>query len=415
MERCMTDFTRCAPVVFTILLLGCGGSAKYAAATSYDVAPDAEAAPSPPSGGEGGGEVLFREAPMEEEMDADMDYSESSGELAPQSPEPLPAPQQVAGQKPGAIQDGKSQTTPMVMYSGYLKLRVKRLLEAMDQITELTEERGGYVGSMTQRVIIVRIPKGDFEEAFAAFQAVGELLNRRVESLDVTEQFTDLKGRLAVAREARERLLKLLEVVKDVTQRLRIMQEIKRLTEQIETIESQLETIRNLVDYYTITIELIPVLENTGAQTQYSPFPWIRHLEAHATTIYDGKDEISLSLPKKFVLFEDDDTYRAQAADTTIIRGGRVENEPRGDNTFWSAAVHHEMTGRREIQVESGTAGKLSYRLYRSDDVTPRYYLVAVHAAGEDLYVIEVFYPTEASKAEHHQSVVKALETFEVK
>jgi hypothetical protein len=73
------------------------------------------------------------------------------------------------------------------------------------------------------------------------------------------------------------------------------------------------------------------------------------------------------------------------------------------------------MEGRGEILVDSGTAGRLAYRLYRSDDVAPRYYLVAVYAAGEDLYVVEVFYPKEESKTAHHAGVIDALKTFEVK
>ncbi len=323
-----------------------------------------------------------------------------------------PPPPRTAEKKPEKVQVKPDQ---MVMYTGYLKLRVKRLLDSMDEITRLAKEKGGYVESMTERVIILRIPKGDFEGAMAAFRALGDLLDERIESLDVTEQFTDLAGRLIVAKEARERLIKLLEEVKDVTERLRIMQEIKRLTEEIETIESRLKTLQNLVDYFTITIELVPVLETRGVQHQRSPFPWIQQLSAHTTTLPDGKDEIAMTLPKGFVLFDEAETYRARAADTTIIRAGVVDNEPRGDNPFWMDAVHHEMVGRSEIEEDSGTAGKLSFRLYRSDDITPRYYLIGVYTVGEDLYVVEVFYPDEESKNAHHRSVVEALKTFEVK
>jgi hypothetical protein len=333
-----------------------------------------------------------------------------AGFMAPAEPAPAKPPP-----PPPPVTEPSPPADAKVVYSGYLVLRVKRLLEAMDALTKIAEERGGYVDSLTERVIVLRVPRDDFEESMAACRKVGERLHERVSAHDVTEQYTDLNGRLAVAKEARERLLELLKEVTDVKQRLAILKEIKRLTEEIETIESKLKTLENLVAFSTITVELQPVLENQGVQVQQSPFEWIRELSAHAPSIFEGKDDISLPLPKGFVFFEDEDYFLAQAADTTIIRGGVVENEPKGDNRFWSRAVHHEMEGRAENLVEEAKANRLIYRLYKSEDVEPRFYLVAVYAAGDDLYVIEVFYPNEESKTSHHEKVVAALKKFEVK
>jgi len=313
-----------------------------------------------------------------------------------------------AGSKPLETEE------PMVVYTGFLKLRVKRLLEAVDEVTRITEEQGGYIESLTRQVIVVRVPAKDFDKVIEAFAGVGELLERRIKALDVTEQFTDLGARLAVARESRARLLKLLEKVEDVEERLRILQEIKRLSEQIESIESTLATLQNLVDYFTITIELEPILDEAATWVHRSPFGWVRSLSPHLMSIEDGVDEFEMKLPADFVLFEKDDVYRAQAADTTVIRGGVVDNEPIGDNAFWSDAVHHEMEGRGEVLVEDGEAGPMYYRLYRSDDIQPRFYLIAVRIKGDDLYVVEVFYPSEEAHQAHHEAVVEALGTFKV-
>ena len=249
----------------------------------------------------------------------------------------------------------------------------------------------------------------------SAFARIGEILDRRVKALDVSEQFTDLGARLAVAKEALARLMELLEKVEDVDERLLILQEIKRLSEQIESTESTLATLKNLVDYYTITIELEPILEASHVTVNRSPFPWVRDLAAHRTTIEEGVDEISMKLPADFVLFEKDDVYRAQAADTTVIRAGVVDNEPRGDNDFWVDAVEHEMIGRGEVNLSSEDAGKVSYTVYKNEDVQPRYYLVGVYAVGEDLYVVEVFFPNEEAYEAHRDAVIEALGTLEVK
>lgn len=421
---------------------GCGGAMYKSYDQSYGAAP-----PQEESGYYGGGD-----AQAEQAMSYDADYFvEDEAGWAPEAPAPTTAASsysngisrplesekktkykasvsegdqtvsqgrkgaqaQAAKQDEGAKQNDLE--APLVVYTGYLKMRVKRLLEAIDEVTRITEDQGGYIESLTRDVIIVRVPARDFDAALASFTEIGELLERRIQALDVTEQFTDLGARLAVAREARDRLLQLLEKVEDVEERLRILQEIKRLSEQIESVESTLETLQNLVDYFTITIELEPILEDSAPTLHQSPFTWIRNLAAHRTTLYDGKDEFAMKLPGGFVLFEKDDVYRAQAADTTVIRGAVVDNEPLGTNAFWSTAVNHEMEGRAEKLIEEGDAGPLAFRLYRSEDVQPRYYLVAVYARYEDLYVVEVFYPNEASFEAHHKAVLEALATFEVR
>jgi hypothetical protein len=410
-----------------LALFGCGGAmreykgsydAAYAPAPAQEATGNAEggqsAAPTEPSA-VASDEFAFeydedRGMPEGAPMKDKAGYAGGSSSIAkPPAPASKPGPDAQVGAK-SDVPDA-----PLVVYTGFMRLRVKRLLDAIDAVTRLTEAKGGYIESLAQRVVVVRIPAKDFDAVMTEFAALGELLERRIKALDVTEQFTDLGARLAVAKEARNRLVALLEKTEDVEERLRILQEVKRLSEQIETIESTLATLQNLVDYFTITIELEPVLEDTGAAQHTSPFAWIRDLAAHLTTIYDGADEIGLKLPDGFVLFEKDDVYRAQSADTTVIRGGVVDNEPRGDDAYWIKAVRYEMEGRGEKVVREGESGPVSYAIFKSEDVQPRWYLVGVVARGEDLYVLEVFFPDEEAFLAHEEAVIKALATFEVK
>jgi hypothetical protein len=339
---------------------------------------------------------------------------------APGKASPAPVSQQMPsyGPSPKAKQVEVEKPTlekAMVVYMGYLKLRVQRRLEAIDAVTKLTESRGGYIDSLGRTVIVVRIPATDFDAVLAEFARIGEVLDRRVSALDVSQQYTDLEARRAVANEARTRLLALLATVKDAEERLRIVEEVKRLSEVIESIDSKLSTLRNLASYFTITVELVPVVREGTASAHVSPFAWVRELKPHLQTIADGKDEIALTLPEAFVLFDAADEYRAQAADTSMIRAGRVDNEPRGDNLFWIKALGYEMDGRDEEQVEAGDAGRLKWLAFRNKDLRPRYYVVAVHAAGEDLYVVEAFFPNEEAWKRHRAAVVAALATFAVK
>lgn len=341
---------------------------------------------------------------------------EADYDLAPGAPSPVTQPQGSSGESTAKPEEQRATAveSPMVIYTAHLRLRVKRLLEAVEAITDLAKQRGGYLESVSHELVVVRVPALDFDETVKQFAAVGTLLWKRVEAQDVTAAFHDLQRRADVARWARERLLQLLEKERDVNERLRILAEIKRQTELIESIDAQLETYRNLVDYFTLFIELEPVVANVATVEHCSPFTWIQQLVAHSQTIEKGGDDVALALPQGFVLFDEDDGYVARAADTTILRAGRVDNEPRGDNDFWVKALDFEMDGRDEEIVKAGTAGRLAYRVYRDRDVQPRLYLVAVLAAAEDLWVVEVFFPNQASWQAHGAAVEQALSSFEV-
>ncbi len=408
---------------------GCGGASygSMAQSVSYEAAPEADFAMA--EEGMGGlaydrAEYDFADNDLLAEPPAPSPSTTSAGSARFGAPSKKAAEYQSnAGKRqqdqqspPPRAEERKNELEePLVVYTGYLQMRVKRLLDAVDEIERITAEKGGYIESRTRDVVVVRVPASDFDAVLDTFSQVGELLGRRVKALDVSEQFTDLGARLAVAREARTRLLNLLERVEDVEERLQILQEVKRLSELIESYESTLATLQNLVDYFTITIELVPIMDDTTIDTHSSPFPWVRDLAAHRASILDGRNEFSLTLPGGFVLFDEDDSYRAQAADTTILRGGVVDNEPLGDSAFWADAVTHEMTGRAEKDEDHGVSGTMHYRVWRSDDIQPRYYLVAVAAREDDVHVIEVFYPNEQSFTAHHQAVVAALATFEVR
>ena len=359
-------------------------------------------------------------SPVAYSMEEDEYYEESAAEEpgtggAYLEPSPAPStPVQPAKTEPKETQNKKELDARMVVYQGYLKLRVKRVLEAIEAVTEATAEAKGYVESLGATVVVVRIPASDFEAVMERFARVGEVLDRQVRAVDVTQQFTDVRARLLVAKEARDRLVELLEKVEDVHERLRILQEIKRLSEQIEAAESTLAAIRNLVDYFTITIELEPVLDRGVARTHKSPFSWVRALTAHWGSIREGGDRVSLQAPAGFVVFDEEDNYVAQAADTTVVRAGCVENDPIGTSSFWADAVDYEMDGRDEERIDTGEVGGLYYRVYRDKDVQPRSYLVGVKVASDEVCVVEVFYPNQEAYEAHRQAVLSALATFRI-
>ncbi len=360
----------------------------------------------------------------ENEIMADMD-------MMPATPEPYSgdavssAAQRGSGFEPitksephaAASANGTSLQTPeepLIVYDGYLHLRVKRLLAAQDEISRIVRENGGYVDSMTERAMVIRIPGKNFEAMMDTFSQLGDVLSREISAVEVTEQFTDLNSRLAVARDTRERLLALLNRITEPRERLQVLEEIKRLSEQIESITSTLATLQNLLDYFTITIDLTPILQDETTVRHQSPFPWIRELSAHRATLTGAMGRVQMTLPDDFVFFSEAADYRAQAADTTVLRGGVVANDPAGNNRFWSDSIAYEMKGRGETLVTHGQKGKVTWQIFRDTSLQPRLYLTGVCVVEDELFVLEVFFPNEAAYERHQEKLLNALATFEV-
>jgi len=405
------------PILTAVLMAGCGGAQKgsNAAAAPYPTDDSGmymeEEMASAPS-------MEKKMAMGDESFSRDYDSVAAGGMTAQPAPPPAPYPDQLAVPDEPVPDTGaptQSAADALIVYNGYLQLRVRSVLDTIDAITGAVKDRGGYVESLSGQVIIVRVPGDGFEQLMDQFATMGDLLNRIISAVEVTDQYFDLETRLQVAEESRTRLLALLERTTNTSQRLQILEEIKRLSEQIENMKASLSTLRNLIDYFTITVELVPVLEDGHSTSHQSPFSWVRSLSAHTTTIAGGAKAMSMKLPVPFVQFTEEKDFRAQAADTTTIRGGTVKNEPAGTATFWINAIAFEMEGRGEILEQSGKAGKMEYRLYRNDDVAPRWYLIAVRVQKDRVYVVETFYPDAAAFSTHHKDVLKALETLEVR
>ncbi len=351
-------------------------------------------------------------------------YGGSGGNAKAHAAKPtsaVPQPQYQPQQSNPQQQISESREAPAIIYQGYLKLRVRRTLDAIDAATKAAVEGGGYVQMQTASTLIVRMPATDFEAAMAKFATIGEVLQRQIQAVDVTKQVTDLDARLAVAVQARARLLELLTTVKDVEERLQILEEIKRLTEQIETMQSSLATLRNLTNYFTITIDFESLVASNAVASHASPFEWVRGLAAHRVTLNDGHEHVRMALPAGFVLFDapralfgESGAWRAQASDTSMLRAARVANDPKGDALFWAKAVEFEMDGRDEALVDSSRRGQLEVRVFKNKDPKPRWWLIATTTAGDKAWIVEAFFPDEAAYKLHAAAVVSALTTFGV-
>ncbi len=314
----------------------------------------------------------------------------------------------VDGQEPG---DARKR-----VYSGACDLVVDDITETKKAISLLAEETGGYVEAIYERTVVIRVPAESFDPVFEKVLAQGDILNKRVETYDVTEYYVDMKVRLELAEKARDRLYVLLEKTEDVKERLKILQEIGRLTEEIENRKSALATLEQQIAFSRITANLnlrsAPVLQDK----LNIPFGWIARLEPLYPSTQGAAENISLSLGDDFAVFDDQALFRAEGAEGTRVRLGTVRNVPRGDGVFWQQALIHHL-GPFYAESNPVEAGEFYGALFTSKDRNPFLYFVAVLDRGdaEELAAFEAFFPDEAAYERRMDSLTLALKDAEVK
>jgi hypothetical protein len=301
------------------------------------------------------------------------------------------------------------------VYSGACSLVIDRVEEAKRQIADLAERAGGYVEQSTERRIVLRVPAGAFRSVFDNILELGEVLYKAIETYDVTDQFTDPAGRLAVAIRARDRLYVLLNRVEDPKERLEILKKIREYTETIERLELSLKVLEQRIAMSRITVELQPRLAESEEIDRPIPFRWIERLHPlyASTGALGGKAKVTL--PADVAVFQEEESFRAEAADGTRIRIGRVKNDPRGDSLFWQQALVYHLTPKYK-EAEAVAAEPLAMALFSSKDRDPYFYLVGAMPLPEkpSLVVFEVYFPDGTALERHRGGLLDAFRQVEL-
>ncbi len=147
-----------------------------------------------------------------------------------------------------------------------LEFEVQSYEAALDRITSLIKEEGGFVAtSDSSRLqngkvrgqIIVKVLPEKLESFLLKLRSMGDLKNQNLATEDVTKAYFDTDARLRNARRMEERLLEMLDKEKGkVSELLQVEKELARVRENIEQMQGNLKVYDALVQYATVTITL---------------------------------------------------------------------------------------------------------------------------------------------------------------
>lgn len=113
--------------------------------------------------------------------------------------------------------------------------------------------------------LVLRVPADRFTEALRQLRGLdADVVSSSVDGKDVTEQFVDLKARLAAKQSEEQRYLALLARADKIDDILKIDQALSSVRTQVEQLTGQINGIAQRTKYSTITVSIAPALPVVG-------------------------------------------------------------------------------------------------------------------------------------------------------
>ena len=153
-----------------------------------------------------------------------------------------------------------------IVRNATLEIIVTQIADALDRIELVVSGiAGAYVAdsdvkdrdSRLPSRVVLRVPSESFETAVTEVKALAiEVLDERIGTRDVTEQFTDLASQLRNLRATENQYLALLDRAETVEDIVQIQDRLSGVRGEIELLQGRLNLLENEVDLATITVIL---------------------------------------------------------------------------------------------------------------------------------------------------------------
>jgi glycine cleavage system regulatory protein len=153
-----------------------------------------------------------------------------------------------------------------VIRNGELSFEVDRFDSAFAQVSKLTTEAGGYVGTTSseklpngkvQGKVTVRVPPDRLDTLVLQLRGIGDLRSQSLEAQDVSKKYTDLESQLRAARAMEERLIGIIKEGKgQIKDLLAAEKELGNWRTKVEELTGEMKYYDNLVSLATLNLTL---------------------------------------------------------------------------------------------------------------------------------------------------------------
>lgn len=195
-----------------------------------------------------------------------------------------------AGNDPGVLISPYSDILAerKVIFSGNISVEVENFSEAFGKIksflvgigyvqsVDITKDKIEIDGEevyISKGVIVIRVAREQFDAAMTNIGETGFVLDQKVYSNDVTDQFFDIEARLKLLRIEEERLLSYLEDIKDPETIFKYEARLTQIRTEIESLTGTLNKFSDLIALSTITINMRELEPETTEKPAEGFFP----------------------------------------------------------------------------------------------------------------------------------------------
>ena len=183
-------------------------------------------------------------------------------EMVQASPGSAAAPMEGAGFEAGA--PARLPSEPMLIRTASLRLRVEDVAKAHEEVGRIAAEVDGYVADTTfnaetgpsSATITIRVPSRGLESVMARIVTLGKLLEKRINTQEVSEEYVDLGSRKRNLEREEQQLLELLKRAGKVPDLLQVEQTLARVRGEVERIAGRMRYLENRVALSAVTVHL---------------------------------------------------------------------------------------------------------------------------------------------------------------
>ncbi len=289
-----------------------------------------------------------------------------------------------------------------IAYEFFFELHAVDIEKKQKELQETISSLGGYLLTVQDNFLTVKIPKAKADEFLKKCQSFGELSNLNMNGTDMTDTIADLEMRLASQKKIQKRLIELLDKATLVEDMLKIEVQLNKVETEIERLTAQLANSNKRVDFATFNIKLsnVPIVERTDIALEQ--FGFLKNF-----INYQGgrMDEIfcSFNLPQNFVPYTskyngNSESFSAITADDCVLAINEYEIDDNSSFEFWTKLIEKSLKvfhACSEIKVEKvGDAIEIT-AITNKKGVTDSYYMYAwiedSFWCGKKLRTVELF------------------------
>ncbi|MBE9029160.1 DUF4349 domain-containing protein [filamentous cyanobacterium LEGE 11480] len=173
-----------------------------------------------------------------------------------------------------------AQVKPRLIKTASMRLTVREIDTAIAELRKILSQQQGDIynfndfrgGANSRRRVDfeLKVPQGNLDQTLEAVGKLGNVINTKVSSQDVTDQIVDTDARLQNLRKQEAMTQKLMDRSGSLKDVLAVSNQLSQVREKIERLDAQVKRLKSQVAYSTINLQMSGAI--AGGKVTNNPF-----------------------------------------------------------------------------------------------------------------------------------------------